>query len=309
VTKRKVTDVAASVRARLLASAKQSGKPFQEVVQYFAMERFLYRLSKSSHVERFVLKGGLMLSAWKAPQSRPTKDMDFLARLSNEPDSIVAVIREICDVPDETDGLRFDSSSLEAKVIKEDADYEGVRVTFLAYLQNARVHMQIDLGFGDVVIPEPVKISYPTILGHDAPEIHGYPRETTIAEKFEALVKLGLLNSRIRDFFDLWMLSQQFEFDGQTLARAIRETFANRGTEIDIDPVALKPEFASDATKQSQWNGFCRKSRIDFAPARLQEVCDAISQFLLPVAKALRNNQRFDQLWTPAGPWRERPEN
>ncbi len=305
MTKRKVTDVAASVRARLLASAKESGKPFQEVLQYFVMERFLHRLSKSSYVERLVLKGGLMLSAWKAPLSRPTKDMDFLAHMSNEPDSIAAVVREICDTPDNADGLHYDTSNLQAVAIKEDADYPGVRVTFLAYLQQAKIHMQIDVGFGDVVIPRPVKISYPTILGHEAPEIRGYPREATVAEKYEAMVKLGQLNSRIRDFFDVWLLSRQFDFDGQLLSHAMRETFANRGTEIDTDPVALKPEFSTDSVKQSQWRGFCRKSRIGIAPASLQEVCDAISEFLLPVATSLRAGQEFEQTWIPSGPWKE----
>ncbi len=268
------------------------------------MERFLYRLSKSPHADKLVLKGGLMLSAWQAPQSRPTKDIDFLARMSNETDTVAEVVRDICEIPDETDGLSFDSDSIEAVVIKEDADYEGVRITFLGHLQTARIHMQIDMGFGDVVVPAAVDISYPTILDHDPPQIKGYPRETTVAEKYEAMVKLGQLNSRIRDFFDVWMLSRQFEFDGPVLSRAIRETFATRGTDIDIAPVAFKPEFASDPTKQTQWVGFCRKSRIDFAPDSLKVVCDAISGFLTPVAISVRASAEFNQRWNPPGPWK-----
>ncbi len=196
MSKRKVTDVAASVRARLLTYSKESGRPFQEILQYFAMERFLFRLSRSKHADKFVLKGGLMLAAWNAPRSRPTKDIDLLARMSNEVDVVANVVREVCTVVEPSDGLSFDPDSIEAVVIKEDADYEGVRVTFLGHLKNARIHMQIDMGFGDVIVPEPMQITYPTILDHDAPQIRGYPRETTIAEKFEAMVKLGLLNRR-----------------------------------------------------------------------------------------------------------------
>ena len=224
MSKRKVTDIAASVRARLLTYSKQTGRPFQEVLQYFAMERFLYRLSRSKHADKFVLKGGLMLTAWNAPHSRPTKDIDFLARISNDIDVVANEVRDVCAVVELSDGLSFEPESIEAVVIKEDADYEGVRVTFLGHLQNARIHMQIDVGFGDVVIPEPVQMTYPTMLDHDAPQIHGYPRETTIAEKFEAMVKLGLLNSRIRDFFDIWMLSRQFDFEGPTLSNDIYES-------------------------------------------------------------------------------------
>lgn len=183
MSKRKVTDVAASVRARLLTYSKDSGRPFQEVLQYFAMERFLFRLSRSKHADKFVLKGGLMLTAWNAPRSRPTKDIDFLARMSNEVDVVANVVREVCTVAELSDGLSFDPESIEAVVIKEDADYEGVRVTFLGHLQNARIHMQIDMGFGDVVVPDPIQISYPTILDHDAPQIRGYPRETTLCRE------------------------------------------------------------------------------------------------------------------------------
>ena len=306
MSKRKVTDIAASVRARLLTYSKETGRPFQEVLQYFAMERFLSRLSRSKHADKFVLKGGLMLTAWNAPRSRPTKDIDFLARMSNEIDAVANVVRDVCTVVEPSDGLSFEPESIEAVVIKEDADYEGVRVTFLGHLQNARIHMQIDVGFGDVVNPEPVQITYPTILDHDAPQIHGYPRETTIAEKFEAMVKLGSLNSRIRDFFDIWMLSRQFDFEGPMLANAIAQTFTNRDTAIESMPVAFQPEFTTDDGKQAQWKGFCRKSRIDFAPESLEEVGQSISGFLSPIAEAIVNGEQFDQIWNAPGPWRNR---
>ena len=304
MTKRRVKDVAASVRARLQTKAKDTNRPFQEVLQYFAMERFLYRLSQSPHTEKFVLKGGLMLTAWRAPSSRPTRDIDFLAKMSNNVDSVVEVVREICEQSVEPDGLEFDIASLEGRIIKEDADYEGVRVNFRATLQYARIHMQIDMGFGDVVTPSVVATEYPTILDHDPPRLNGYSRETTVAEKFEAMVKLGQLNSRIRDFFDIWLLARQFDFEGRNLADAVRRTFENRGTPVNIEPVALTPEFASDAAKQTQWSGFCRKSRIDSAPETLQEVCDAIALFIKPVAAAVEAKQPFVDVWTAPGPWR-----
>ncbi len=207
-----------------------------------------------------------MLAAWHAPQTRPTKDMDFLSRMPNDVQSVANVVREICAIAEESDGLRFDPESIVATTIKEDADYEGVRITFKGHLQNARVHMQIEMGFGDTVVPDPIPISYPTILDHAPPQIRVYPRETKVAEKFLVTVKLGQLNSRIRDFFDIWMLSRNFDFDGALLAYAITQTFSNRGTQIESMPVAFQAKFTADATKQASWDGFCRKSRLDFAP-------------------------------------------
>ena len=303
MTKRRVTDIAASVRARLQSNAKETGRPFQEVLQYFAMERFLFRLSVSPHADKLVLKGGLMLTAWRASSTRPTKDIDFLATMANDVESVVGVVKDICAQDVAPDGLVFDVGSVEGRVIKEDADYEGVRVTFLGHLQRARVNMQIDMGFGDVVVPGADVLEYPTILDHDAPRVRGYSRETTVAEKFEAMVKLGQINSRIRDFFDIWLLSRQFDFEGTVLARAIRETFDNRGTAINPNPVALTVEFAADPVKMRQWVGFLDKSRIDFAPPTLQDVVEAIAGFIHPVARALVSGDEFSSHWAAPGPW------
>lgn len=221
MTKRRVTDVAASVRRRLQNSAQASARPFQEVLQYFAMERFLYRLAESSHAENFVLKGALMFTVWGAPSARPTKDIDLLGHMQNSVDVLIGVVRDVCRQEVEPDGLSFDADSVAGRVIKEDADYEGVRVTLLATLQNSRIPMQIDVGFGDIVVPPPTMTEYPTILDFLPPRLWGYNRETSIAEKFEAMVKLGQLNSRMKDFFDIWLLARQFNFDGRALAVAI----------------------------------------------------------------------------------------
>lgn len=301
---RPLRNIAASVRQRLLNIARSTGRPFQEVMQYFGMERFLYRLSQSPHADRFVLKGALMFNVWGAPASRPTRDIDFLAYMNNDVEAIETVMRDICLLDVEPDGLIFDADSLAGQMIKEDADYSGVRVTFLGYLENARIPMQIDIGFGDVVIPEAGLIEYPTILELDAPTLRGYPRETVVAEKLEAMVKLGQLNTRMKDFFDLWMLSRQFEFDGPSLATAISKTFANRQTTLTSQPVALTSVFSRDMTKQSQWRGFLRKSKLDTIPEDFSEVTEVIGGFSLPLMDALVNDQSFEMAWSPPGPWR-----
>lgn len=303
MSKKNVKDVPASVRARLTAHAKTSRRPFQEVLQYFAMERFLYRVSISENADKFVLKGGLMFAAWATSFSRPTKDIDLLAYMANDVETAGNVVKDICNICDESDGIDFDADSVETMVIKEDAEYEGVRVTFKAELKAAKIHMQIDMGFGDVVTPEPQMLIYPTILDHTAPKLLGYPAETVIAEKFEAMVKLGQLNSRIRDFYDVWSLSRQFDFDGEVLRNAIVRTFANRETDVIVDPVAFQSVFTLHGTKQKQWDGFCRKSRIELAPKRLDEIVAAIAVFLSPIADSIVNDQPFVQSWKSGGPW------
>lgn len=303
MTKRPIKDVAASVRQRLYDKAKATGRPFQEVLQYFAMERFLYRLAQSRHADTFVLKGALMFMAWRAPTTRPTKDIDLLGRMENSVEAVTGVVGEVCQQEVEPDGVVFDASTARGRVIKEDADYEGVRVSFLGKLQNARITMQIDVGFGDVIVPGAALTEYPTILELPPPKLHGYTRETTVAEKFEAMVKLGQLNSRIRDFFDIWLLSRQFDFDGPTLAKAIQTTFSRRGTPLSEKPGASIITFASDPTKQTQWRGFLRKSRLEFAPPDLAQVVQAIAEFLGPVADAVHGRTSFVASWSAPGPW------
>lgn len=298
-----IRDLPASVRQRLLDNARSTGRPFQEVLQYFAMERFLYRLSQSPHANTFVLKGALLFTAWGGPASRPTKDIDLLARMDNAVDAVTAVIKEVCSLEVQPDGLAFDLESVSGEAIKEDADYSGVRVTFLVTIQNARISMQIDIGFGDVVTPSVNATTYPVLLDFPAPELLSYPRETVVAEKFEAMTKLGTFNSRMKDFYDIWILSRQFSFDGASLADAISQTFANRQTVVTAKPVALTPAFGRDDAKQTQWQGFVRKSKLGGAPADLSSVIDDLLLFLQPVAEAIENGVRFEMTWTPPGPW------
>jgi predicted nucleotidyltransferase component of viral defense system len=274
-----VKNMGASVRQRLLNHAKAKGRPFAEVLQYYAMERFLYRLSVSPHVENFTLKGALLLTAWQAPISRPTMDIDLLGRTDNAVDTTVKVMREISQLVVADDGISFDLASFTGEVIREDADYAGVRTVFVGRVDRARVHMQIDIGFGDVMTPGPETLTYPTLLDFPAPVLSGYSRETVIAEKLQALVQLRMLNTRMKDYFDLWLLTRQPELNKEVLGTAIKRTFENRGVEIDPAPIGLSPAFGDDPAKQMQWIAFLKRSRLTDVPQSLSEVVYELQQF------------------------------
>ena len=302
--KRPLKNVAHSVYRRLLNLAREQGRPFNEVQQYYAMERLLYRMAQSAHADKFVLKGALMLTMWEAPVTRPTRDIDLLGRMDNTPESVAQVFREACAQEVEPDGLRFDAASVRAQSIIQGAHYSGVRVLLRGYLGKAVVHMQIDVGFGDVIHGQVLKMRYPTILDSPAPELRGCTRESMIAEKFHAMAKLGEADSRMRDFYDIWLLSRHFAFEGAVLAEAIRRTFAARSTEVPADPVALTEAFGRDEAKQTQWRAFLRRSRIEDAPEQLGEVVGILAGFLGPVVEALAADKPSPQAWKPAGPWR-----
>ena len=297
------SNTAASVRARLSNQAKERRRPFQELLQYYGIERFLYRFSQSQHSSSFLLKGALMLRARGAPGSRPTRHIDILGYDDNEIETLKSIVREGCAIVVEDDGVRFDAATVVGERITEDADYEGVRIKFIGFLEKARIPMQIDVGFGDVVHPGSEDKDYPTILNLPAPRLRVYPRETVVAEKFEAMVYLGTLNTRMKDFFDIWLLARQFDFDGAELARAIGKTFDNRSTELDPDPVALTAAFTKSENAQNQWAAFVRRSKLDGAPARLEEIREPLRQFLVPVATALAQGRAFADHWGAPGPW------
>jgi predicted nucleotidyltransferase component of viral defense system len=296
-------DLGASVRQRLLNQARVRERPFQELLQYYAMERFLYRLSKSRHAEKFILKGALLLNAWRAPLSRATMDIDLLGRTSNELEHIRVLFAQLCDIESEPDGIEFASKSVKVARIKEEADYEGVRVHFRGVLAGARIPMQIDIGFGDVVNPGIIEIEYPTLLGFSAPLLRAYPKETVVAEKLEAMTALEMLNSRMKDFFDLWALSRLYSFDGPILLKAINATFDHRATVIEARPVGLEDEFGNDGAKSRQWTAFLRRSRLTSAPARLHETISAVREFARPPLSAAAAGSTFNQKWQAGGSW------
>jgi predicted nucleotidyltransferase component of viral defense system len=282
-------NIPASVRQRLLNRARSDQRPFNELLQYYAMERFLYRLSQSAHADRFILKGALMLKVWRSPELRPTMDIDMLGRTGNEEAGIVEQIRDILKVDVEADGLIFDPDSIRAESITENADYEGVRIRFLGALDSARIHMQIDIGFGDVVYPEPEELEFPTILNSPAPRLLCYSRESTIAEKFEAMVKLGMLNSRMKDFYDIWLLSGQFDFDGAELAEAVRLTFERRRTALPVEIEAFTEPFI--LAKQTQWAAFRKRLGQDHVPSSFGEIVASVEGLLSPIVASLSSGK------------------
>jgi len=303
VTDRPLKNVAGSVHQRLLNKARETGRPFNELLQYYAMERFLYRLSESRQAEDFVLKGALMFRVWQVSVSRPTMDIDLLGRLKNDIEGICAVVRKACGQDVESDGMTFGAASVKGVRIAEDAEYEGVRVSFRGNLGNARVFLQVDVGFGDIVTPAAKTVEYPAILDFPPPRLRGYSRESTIAEKFHTMVKHNLLNSRMKDFYDVWLLSRQFDFDGRTLSAAVKNTFTNRQTDIPAHPVAFGETFSKDPARVVLWKTFIRKSGLDTAPQPFDEVIALVVQFLGPMAEALAQGMSFEKDWKAGGPW------
>jgi len=294
-------NIPASVRQRLLNRAKSDRRPFNELLQYYAMERFLYRLSQSVHADRFILKGALMLRVWRSPELRPTMDIDMLGRTSNVEADIVVEVQDILTMDVEADGLAFDPASIQAERITEEADYEGIRIRFRGVLGSARINMRIDIGFGDIVYPEPEESDLPTMLNSPAPRLLCYSRESSIAEKFEAMVKLGMLNSRMKDFYDIWLLSRQFDFNGPRLNEAVRLTFERRGTELPAEIDAFPEPFVEN--KQIQWAAFRKRLGQDHVPVSFREIAASVDSFLSPVVAVLSSGERSPANWTAPGPW------
>ena len=292
----------ASIKQRLLNKARNDKRPFAELLQYFAMERFLYRLSCSTLVDKFVLKGALMLTVWKSPMSRATMDIDMLARhTSNEIREIISQVKEICSIPVDNDGLQYDLETIQGHGITEDADYEGVRIKFIAWLDTARVNMQMDIDFGDIVLPEPKKSTLPTILDFNPPNLFCYSIESAIAEKFDAIIKLGELNSRMKDFYDIWLLARQFNFNGMKLQTSIIETLKNRDTTLPPTITGLSENFAQ--IKSNQWKAFRNKLNQETVPEEFSQIVNVVKSFLEPITDAIRNETDFTLEWSSPGSW------
>ena len=279
-----VSNISASIHQRLLNKAMADRRPFNELLQYYAIERFLFRLGQSSYCQNFVLKGALAFLTWQVPLTRPTRDMDFLGFTENSVDNLVHIVQDICALtPENDDGIIFDPQTVEGTVIKEDAEYSGVRVAFLGYLGKAKINMRLDVGFADIITPHPNEIELQTILeGSSKPCIRAYPPETVIAEKFQAMVDLGMANSRLKDFYDLWFMANTMEFDFGLLKEAITITFKNRGTSLpQSTPIAFTEEFA--AQKQIQWATFLKKNQLMDVPTRLYDVIQGLTRFFTPL--------------------------
>lgn len=296
----------ASVRARLFNLARERGEDFQLVLTRYGLERFMYRISRSPHRHRFVLKGAMLFTLWTEEPHRPTRDVDFLGYGDASATALRTTFLEICAQPVEEDGIRFDPDSVRVEPIRDDTEYGGMRVTLAGSLGGARVPIQVDLGLGDAVTPDPDEVAYPVLLDGPAPRLLTYPAETVVAEKFQAIVALGIANSRMKDYFDLWVMASRHEFDGPVLTRALKNTFERRHTDLpDGTPVGLREEFATDGQKKAQWQAFLRRISADTKTnsPTLMDVCARLDLFLGVPARAAREGRTLKASWPPGGPW------
>jgi predicted nucleotidyltransferase component of viral defense system len=285
MTDKKVKNVAASIRQKLLNKSKAENRPFEEFARRYAMERFLYRLSQSGYRERLILKGALMFAVWKQSIYRPTLDIDMLGRMDNDAAMLEKCIRDVCSEKVDNDGIVFDSATVKSEGITKDADYVGRRITFIGKIENMRIPMQVDIGFGDAVFPEPDRITMPSFFGMPTGQLLGYTRESAIAEKYHAMVQMAELNSRMKDFYDIWVLSTTFDFSLKRISQAIKFTFEKRNVQIIEEIAAFTDAFAED--KQEQWLAFCRKIKPVDAPASFRDVTRQVEKFLRPVVRSL----------------------
>jgi len=275
-------NLAASVQARLLNLARSSSRDYGQVLTRFALERLLYRLSISEHADHFLLKGALLFDLWFDIPLRPTRDIDLLGFGVSETPHLIGVFQDLCGL-EVDDGMVFVADSLNAQEIRKAANYSGVRVTLRAQLGPSKASIQIDVGYGDAVTPAPEKAAYPVLLDEfAAPLLRVYPRETVVAEKLETIVLLGIANSRMKDYFDLWVLCKHTHGESSLLKQAIHATFQRRGTPLPKAlPVGLSKEFALDTQKQQQWRAFLKKNRLD--EVALQSVVEDLRLWLAPL--------------------------
>ncbi len=298
-------NLAASVRDRLLKHARESKDEFQLVLMRFGLERVLYRLSQSDYADEFVVKGAMLFLVWTGEPHRSTKDLDLLALKSASTQQLEAVFRKVLKTTVEDDGLIFLPDTVAAEPIRENDIYQGVRPSMEARLGNARIPLQVDIGFGDIVTPKAGRIVFPTLLALPAPKVAVYPKETAIADKFEIMIKLGVANSRMKDYHDIWTLCREFEFDGEVLSKAVRATFRRRRTAIPVEiPTALAPEFYADPSKQRQWEAFTKRGKLKVTERNLAIVVALVRDFLWPVASALINEASFKGHWPKSGGWK-----
>ncbi|TMN21824.1 nucleotidyl transferase AbiEii/AbiGii toxin family protein [Lentibacillus cibarius] len=292
-----IKNIPASVAERLKNVAKQSGKAFDLILLLYFQERLLHRLSVSDYRDKFLLKGGLFLFSLTQFKARPTKDIDFLAKqISNDIQYIKAAFEAMCAISIEEDGVKYDVNGITVERIKEDADYEGVRVKIPASLGRMKKLLQLDIGFGDVVVPKPQDIQYPALLNMDQPLIRVYSTESVISEKFEAMISLSVANSRMKDFYDIYTLLTTENFEGRVLLEAVYETFQRRGTHIEREHPLFSTSFAEDEARIKQWKAFIR--RIGSVEGmEFSIVMEGIQKFLFPIYQAVLDEKEFFQAW------------
>ena len=290
------TNKAASIRARLKNIADKEHKQFDFILMLYFIERLLYRLSISRYSDMFILKGGLLLYTILDEKARPTKDIDMLAReLASNLDALKEVFTEIASISID-DEVIYDTNSITTERIKEDADYEGVRIKLTAHMQNMRKVLQFDIGFGDVIVPKPQSMEYPTLLDMDRPVLKAYSKESIISEKFEAMLYLAEANSRMKNFYDIYNLCNNFEFDGRILYEAIVQTLHRRGTPLSKAPIIFTEEFAKDKNKQIQWKAFIHRIKVDDSIG-FYEIIQIIRLFIQPIYECILDEREFFGQW------------
>jgi hypothetical protein len=295
----KSRNVGASVRTLLLKRAEQSGADFQILLTRYAIERLLYRLSVSPARDQFILKGAMLFTTWVVDPFRPTRDLDLLAAGDPTADRVLATFQAICTADVEDDGVVFDAAGLQVSTIRNDDAHGGLRVKTTATIDKAKIAIQVDIGFGDAVTPAPVEITFPLLLpDRPAAVLKAYPVETVIAEKFEALVSLGLANTRLKDFYDLWCIAQTFDLQHDLLAEAVHNTFARRQTSLPTAvPAGLSDAFV--ASRAVAWRAFVKRNAAPGVPAELADVVVSLRGFLMPLVDPSAVVRR----WPPGGPW------
>lgn len=297
-------NIPASVRARLRAKNHEINGVFELTIRRYAAERFLYRLGVSAHRDRFVLKGAMLFWVWGEAVARPTRDIDFTGYGSSQIDDVSSAVRDICSIPCLEDGIIFDCQDMETRVIRPDDEYDGLQIRFKAMLDGARIPMRMDIGFLDAINPPPSNADYPVLLDGPRPKIQIYPRESVIAEKFNALVVHQGRSSRYKDFYDIYGLASCFVFDGECLTNAISATFKQRGTGVSKDlPIGLTQEFYIDATRGTLWREYLDHDALLGAPRDFEETGVLILSFLMELWDALARNDKFTGSWPKGGPW------
>lgn len=299
---KEVKNVVASVLGKLRNSLKSGGVPFQHVLQQYAMERFLYRVSKSQHAQGVLLKGALLLRTIGIPSTRPTMDIDMLRKGKADRASLVALVKDCATLKVEPDGITFLADSVVAEKITKDSEYKGTRILMDARMDNVRLKIQVDFGVGDVIMPGPRMIQYPVLLGGDTIQLLAYPVESAIAEKLQAMVALGGANSRMKDFYDLWIFSKHLDFNADTLLKAIDATFKNRDTPVPGEEFeALTANFA--AGHRVQRNAFARKMGENDLIDAFDKIIEDLKVFVVPALRSLARGEKLAQHWKAGNGW------
>lgn len=295
---------AESIRHRLRKVMTSRGEDVSLGLQRYAVERFLYRLGRSQHRERFILKGATLFAIWGTAY-RPTRDIDFTGYGSSDPESVIRAVREICETPDDVDALLFETESITAQAIRDNSEYGGLRIRLVAHLGNSKLPIQMDIGFANAIVPDPEEVEYRTLLGDPPPRLLAYPREAVVAEKLHAMVILAEANGRMKDFYDLYALAGAFEFERSTLLQAMKATFERRSTSFtDELPAALTAPFYAEGSRAEQWRAYVTKNNLADAPAYFVRVGDQVISFLQPLWSDLAADDIKPGLWTGGGPWR-----